>query len=190
MRRALCVSAAAGVGFLGVVILLLSLFWTQYSPITQVASDYGVGAYAAEMNSGFFLAGIGMASLGLVVFLSQERRMAKAGGVLLFPGAVALALNAFYQTDIEGAAKTLHGLIHGLDGALFFFTAPVALLPISYPLGRKRFGLTLVGFILVIGWFIGSSTLAVNAAGLGERLLIGVAFTSSILIAVRILRET
>lgn len=188
-RSALCVIAAAGVAYLGLVILALSLFWAQYSPITQVASDYGVGPFAPEMNSGFFLAGVGMASLGVVTLTSQQRRMAKAGGALLFPGAGALVLNAFYQTDVEGAARTFHGLVHGVDGAVFFFTAPVALLLISFPLGRRRFGLTLLGFALVVAWFIASSALGLDASGLGERFLIGVAFTSAALIAVRELKE-
>jgi hypothetical protein len=40
LRKALCAAAVLGVGYLGTVILLLSIFMAQYSPITQVASDY------------------------------------------------------------------------------------------------------------------------------------------------------
>ncbi len=179
-----------GIGSLGLVILVLSLFTADYSPVTQVASDYGVGRYALEMNSGFFLAGVGMLSLAVATMTSNLRRSAKVGGALLLPGGVALIMNAFYQTDVEGAARTFHGLVHGLGGAVFFFTAPVGLLLISAALGRRRFAFTLAAFVAVIVAFILDSVLALNASGLAERFLIGVAFSSAVLTAYRLLRET
>ncbi len=190
LRAALCVTAMVGIGFLGLVILVLSLFSTDYSPVTQVASDYGVGRYALEMNAGFFLAGVGMLSLAVVTMTSNLRRSARVGGALLLPGGVALILNAFYQTDLEGAARTFHGLVHGLGGAVFFFTAPVALLLISAALGRRRFALTLGAFLAVVVALILNSAMALNASGLAERFLIGAVFSSAILTAFRTLRES
>ena len=181
--------AIAGIGYLGLVILLLSLFTTEYSPITQVASDYGVGAYAGEMNSGFLAAGIGILSLAAVGLLRLERRSARAGFALLVPAGAALVLNAFYSTDIEGAARTVHGTIHGLGGVLFFLTAPVALLLVGYGLGRKRFALTLLAVALGASSLVLDSAMALDAAGLAERILILVVFSCMILTALKILSE-
>ncbi|MDE1852687.1 MAG: DUF998 domain-containing protein [Thaumarchaeota archaeon] len=190
VRTALCVAAMVGVGYLGLVILGLSLFSTRYSPITQVASDYGVGTYALAMNSGFFLAGVGVISLGWAAFSSADRRSQRIGSVLLFPAGLALVVNAFNPTDIEGAVRTLHGTIHGFGGAVFFFTAPAALLLVTYGLGRRGFFVSLLAFAVAVVLLALDTPLSLNAAGLAERVAILVIFTSAILTSVRILRRT
>jgi hypothetical membrane protein len=189
LETLLASTAIAGIGYLGLVILLLSLFTKEYSPITQVASDYGVGTYAVEMNAGFLVAGAGTISLALAGLLSLEGRSARAGSFLFFPGGVALVLNAFFSTDIEGAASTVHGTIHGLGGVVFFITAPVALILVGRSLGRRRFALTLLAVALGIGALVLDSVMALEAAGLAERILIFVVFSCMILTALRILKE-
>jgi hypothetical membrane protein len=178
----------AGIGYLGLVILLLSLFTSEYSPITQVASDYGVGTYAVEMNAGFLLAGVGTISLALAGLLSLEGRSARAGSLLFLPAGASLIVNAFFSTDIEGAATTVHGTIHGLGGVVFFITAPVALLLVGHGLGRRRFALTLLAVALGVGALVLDSVMALDAAGFAERVLILVVFSCMILTAVRIRR--
>ena len=181
--------AMAGIGYLGLVILLLSLFTTGYSPITQVASDYGVGTYASEMNAGFLAAGIGTISLATAGLLDMERRSARAGSLLLFPAGVALVLNAFYQTDIEGAVNTFHGTIHGIGGLVFFFTTPVALLLVGYGPGGRRFAVTVLAVALGVSSLVLDAVLALGAAGFAERIMILVLFSCMILTALRILRD-
>ena len=181
--------AIVGVGCLGLVILLLSAFTTEYSPITQVASDYGVGAYAAEMNAGFLLAGVGTISLAVAGLLGMEGRSARAGSALFFPAGAALLLNAFYETDVEGAAQTFHGTVHGLAGVVFFITAPVALLLVARGLGGKRFSLTVLAVALGVGSLVVDTAMALDAAGLAERIMILVVFSCMILTALTIVRE-
>src|SRR5438128_4165250 len=68
-----------GVFYFGLVILLLSLLDTDYNPITQAASDYGVGRFAIEMNLGFFIAGIGMCAFALANVLQKQRIKSRVG---------------------------------------------------------------------------------------------------------------
>ena len=180
----------AGVGYLGLVILLLSLFTTDYNPITQLASDYGTGTYAVEMNAGFIAAGVGTLSLALLGLLDLEGRSARVGSAFFFPAGLALIMNGFFSTDIEGAATTLHGTIHGLGGLVFFTTAPVALLLVGYSFGRRWFALTLLALALGLGSLLLDSAMALDAAGLAERIMILVLFSSMILTAPRITRGT
>ena len=186
---ALGLGAIVGVGYLGVVILALSLFTNEYSPVTQVASDYGLGTFALEMNFGFFVAGIGVLCLATAVVSSGRRPVERVGGALLFPSGLALTLNAFFQTDLEGAARTLHGTIHGLGGIVFFFTAPLGLLLISYGLGRRRFGATLVAFVAAAVVLALNGAFSMDAAGLSERIVILVIFTSLIATSLTIFRQ-
>jgi len=190
LRRASFLAAVAGVGYLGLVILLLSLFWSAYNPITQVASDYGVGSYSFEMNSGFFLAGVGVIALALGIVFSPVGRAERTGAALLIPAGLALVVNAFYQTDLEGASRTLHGTIHGVGGAVFFFTAPVGLTLLARGYGRVQLVLTLIAFIAAIVLLAAIGALGLDSGGLGERVLILVTFSSLILTSVGFLRET
>ncbi len=188
-RSALCLLAIAGVGYLGAVILILSLASGQYNPITQVASDYGVGTYAPEMNSGFFFAGVGVISLAAATLTSGGSRARKVGAALLFPAGLALVVNAFFQTDVEGAARTLHGTIHGLGGAVFFFTSPVGLLLIGWDLGRRRFALTLMAFVVGVALLALDGVLNLNGGGLAERVMILFVFASLVLTSAKVYTE-
>lgn len=179
LRRALCLVAMVGLGYLGLVILALSLFWAKCSPVTQAASDYGVGAFAAEMNSGFFIAGLGLLSLSVAILPTTGRRVVKAGALLLVPAALALILNAFFQADIEGAARTLHGTVHGIDGAVFFFTSPAGLLLTSLKFERKWTWILAWGLAFALASLAVPGLLGLDAGGLGERILILVVFSSA-----------
>lgn len=189
-RSALCALAIVGVGYLGAVILTLSLFSTDYNPVTQVASDYGVGTYGPLMNSGFLLAGIGVISLALVIVFSDRTRTQRLGALLLLPSGLALVVNAFFQTDIEGAAMTLYGAVHGVGGAVFFFTASVGLLLVAWGFGRRRFGLTLLAFVLSIFLLGAVGALGLDLGGLAERVLILVVFATLILTSAKVYRES
>ncbi len=188
-RTVLSLLAIIGVGYLGAVILALSLFWGGYSPITQVASDYGVGTFGPLMNSGFFLAGVGVLGLGSVLTFSRRRKGQRVGGALLFPAGLALVVNAFFQTDVEGAARTLHGTIHGFGGAFFFFTAPLGLILISHGYGRRAGYLTLLGVAVAVMVFPVTGAMDLNASGLAERVAIGVVFPLLMVTALRTYRE-
>jgi hypothetical protein len=184
-KRGLCLVATFGVSYLGLVILALTFLSGEYNPVTQFASDYGVGAYAFWMNSGFFLAGIGMLSLCTVLSLSAGGRGERGGGVLLLPAGVSLILNSVFATDIEGAPQTFHGLVHGLAGVVFFLCASVGLLLVSGGLGRRRFLVAVAAFGAAAMVVALNGALGLDATGLAERVAILVIFSAAILTSIR-----
>ncbi|MDG6985164.1 MAG: DUF998 domain-containing protein [Nitrososphaerota archaeon] len=182
-RQALGVVAMAGIGYLGVVILVLSFATAEYNPVTQYASDYGVGAFAWAMDSGFLLAGIGFCSLALMALLSGAARGARAGAALLLPAGLALVLSAFFATDVEGAAPTFHGTVHNVAGVVFFVIAPLGLLLVNRGIGRERFRIILLALALTVVALSLNGALALNVTGLVERMLVLVVFSSAVLTA-------
>ena len=80
--RTLARVGALGVSYFGLTILLLSIVDTDYNPISQVASDYGVGRFAIEMNVGFLVGGIGLIALAWVI--GRQEHPEDLGVVLFF----------------------------------------------------------------------------------------------------------
>lgn len=157
------------------------MFDTDYNPISQVASDYGVGRFAIEMNLGFLVGGIGLVAFASAsIAVRKMRRISIVGSSLLIIDGLVLAMDSFLHTDLEGAPHTPHGIIHSFGGAIFFFTVPVALLLVTYRFGRRRFLLTLAAFLLCLIFEIASSVTSLNTGGLGERVILLVIFVSVI----------
>ena len=189
IRSALLLVAMVGVGYFGAVMLILSLVPTPYSPVSQYASDYGVGAYGPEMNSGFFLAGAGVLSLAVAVLASGGSRVQKVGAALLIPAGIAALFSGAFQTDLEGAASTFHGAVHNLGGVVFFLTSPVGLTLISSRMGRRRLVITVAAFVTCLAVVVANGALSLDATGLAERVVILFVFGSIILTAARLFRE-
>jgi len=182
--RILSLVSFFGVFYFGLVILLLSLLDTDYNPITQAASDYGVGRFAIEMNLGFFIAGIGMCAFALANVLQKQRIKSRVGPAFLFIAGVVLIMDSYFTTNAEGGPATLHGTIHGFGGLFFFITAPVGILLVSRKVSRCRTLVTLVG--LIIGFIVlGAPD---SASGLAERLILLVIFSSVIVASLDLYR--
>lgn len=177
--RVLDLVAVFGVSYFGLTMLLLSLFDPDYNPISQVASDYGVGRFAIEMNLGFLIGGIGLIAFALAN-LTQRTGRTWAGSAILFLDGLVLIMDGFFTTNIEGAPASLHGTIHGFGGAIFFFTAPFGLLLVSYKLDRSRFLITLLALVIGVIFLVANAALSLNAGGLAERVLLLVIFSSVI----------
>ena len=190
LRRVLCLVAAAGFSYLGLVILLLSLLTNAYSPVSPAASDYGVGADAVWMNSGFFVAGVGMAGLAGTLVFSQEGRALRSGGALMLVSGAALIFDSLFATDIEGAPSTFHGDVHSVAGVAFFLLASLAVILISRGIGRNWFVSVSLGLLAALVFLALDGIFALDAGGLGERVVILVVFSSTIMIAVQRYRQT
>jgi len=177
--RALARVAILGVSYFGLTILLLSILDPDYNPISQAASDYGVGRFAIEMNLGFLVGGIGFIAFAWAVGRKETPRRSKAGSVLFLIAGLVLIMDSYFTTNIEGGPVTLHGTIHGLGGLFFFVTAPIGVLLVSRKLGRERMLMTVAGLV------VGFALLAVNAglSGLAERVILLVIFSSVIVAA-------
>jgi hypothetical membrane protein len=177
--RTLARVAILGVSYFGLTILLLSLLDPDYNPISQAASDYGVGRFAIEMNLGFLVGGIGLIAFAWAVGRKGTPRRSMAGSVLFLIAGLVLIMDSYFTTNIEGGPVTLHGTIHGLGGLIFFITAPIGVLIVSRKFGRERVLMATAGLI------VGFALLAVNAglSGLAERIILLVIFTSIIVAA-------
>jgi hypothetical membrane protein len=174
--RVLTLVAILGTAYFGLVILLLSLLDTDYDPITQLASDYGVGRFAIVTNLGFLIGGIGMCAFALAYATQKTQVKSRAASAFLIVAGLVLIMDSYFTTNLEGAPATLHGTIHGFGGLFFFIAAPIGILLVSRKIHRNRFLETLAG--LIVGFVIlGAPD---NAGGLAERLILLVIFSSVI----------
>jgi hypothetical membrane protein len=183
--KALALAGAICTAYFGLTILTLSLFDTDYSPISQVASDYGVGRYSLEMNVGFFVGGVGLIAFALAYRLDLGTERSRAGPILLFVAGLVLLMESYVTTDLEGAPATLHGIIHAFGGLVFFVVAPVGTLLIYRRRGRGRLLSVLGG--LVFGFLLLAAN--IGTGGLAERVILLVVFTSVILASVDLFRN-
>ena len=190
LRRIACAFAAAGFAYLGAVILVLSVITTEYSPISQAASDYAVGPYAPWIGSGFFFAASGMVGLAVTLVLSRRPTTQRAGGVLMLTSGVALLFDSFFATDVEGAPATFHGAVHGVAGVVFFLVSPLALLLVGGGFGRRWLACLSSGLLAAAAFVVADGALALDAFGLVERIAVLVIFSSTILTAARVYRES
>ncbi len=176
-ERIAALMAVIGPAYFGLVILVLSLFDAEFNPISQAASDYGVGRFALEMNLGFFLGGVGLIAFAWSIGRKAAVLRSRTGSILFFIAGLVLIVDSFFTTNVEGGPATLHGLIHGFGGFAFFITAPIGVVLVSRKFVR-------VGFLVaVLGIAIGFSLLAINAglSGLAERVIILVIFSTVII---------
>ena len=171
--RALALTGLAGTVYLGLTILILHFEPTGYSPVSQLVSDYAVGAFATEMSVGFFAGGFGVAALALAIALGEDGgRMVKVGALLLMVGGLALFSVGAFPTDVEGAVSTLHGGIHDLLSQVAFSLGPLGMVLVSYEYGLKLFRTTALSLIITWAFFAADGILALNASGLAERFFI------------------
>lgn len=174
------------VSYFGLVILALSLFDGDYNPISEAASNYGVGRFAIPMNLGFLVAGIGFIAFSVAYHEIRQDRISRTGPAFLFFAGLILVMDSYFTTNLPGAPATLHGTIHGFGGLLFFISAPVGILLVSRKISRSRFFSTLLA--LLVGYVV--LGLPINAGGLGERLILLVIFASVITFSLRLMKNS
>ncbi len=170
----------SGVSYFGLTILLLSLLDTDYSPISQVASDYGVGRFAIAMNLGFLVGGLGLIAFASAILLQRTGQRSRLGSILFFIAGAILVTDSYFTTILEGAPATLHGTIHGFGGFVFFLTAPIGTLLVYRRINRRRFLVALAGVVAAFAFLALSSILSLNAGGLAEHLILLAVFSSVI----------
>jgi len=171
-EKGLSLLAVVGTSYFAVTVLLLSLFDPDYSPISKVASDYGVGRFAIEMNVGFLLGGIGILAFVAHLLRTAGGPKSRIALALLTLSGLILATDSLVIADLEGTSPTLHGTIHGLGGFFFFVAAPVGVILVTRRIGSRLFLAAVVSFAIGFGFLFSSSLLALNAGGLAERIII------------------
>ncbi|MDA4117781.1 MAG: DUF998 domain-containing protein [Thaumarchaeota archaeon] len=170
--RILALVGMISAAFLGSTTLVLNFLPTGYDPVRQMVSDYAVGAFAFEMQLAFFAGGLGVVALASAVAISDDRRVVKAGSALLFIAGVCLFAVGAFQTDVEGAAATLHGTVHDILSQFVFVFGPIGMLLVSHANGSRWLWPTLASLAAAGAFFAADAAFSLNAAGLAERIFI------------------
>ncbi|HEV2137836.1 MAG TPA: DUF998 domain-containing protein [Nitrososphaerales archaeon] len=175
-ERILAIVGMLGTTYFGLTMLALTLFDGDYSPISQAASDYGVGRFAVEMNLGFFIGGIGLIAFAWAYGRKDAIVRSRGGAALFFVAGLVLIMNSYFMTNIEGGPATIHGTIHGLGGFVFFVTAPIGVILVCRKFSRGS--LLTAALSLVVGFGL----LEVGGlSGLAERVILLIVFVTVIL---------
>jgi hypothetical protein len=175
---------AAVVGCVVYVAIDLVLFFLRpdMSLLHNAESDYGNGPYSWLMDINFevrFLLSLA-AGAALWIGLPRGRWLGRVGVVLIWVWAVASGVLGFSRDDLEGAAVTLHGLIHLIFAQIGFLACAIGTLLLTIEFFRLRWGLFAV--VAAVIWVIGAVGLLVLAHvgfrphtldGLFERIFIG-----------------
>src|SRR3989441_12710622 len=186
--RILALVAALGVAYFGSTILLLSLLTADYNPITQAASDYGVGRFALEMNLGFLIGGIGLVSLALALFLQRTGPTSRVRSILLVIAGLVLVMDAYFNYEPRRGSSHLARNNSRFWRLIFFITAPIGMLLVFRRFGRSKFLTTLVALIIGFLFLVANAVLSLNAGGLAERILLLVVFSSAIAASLTLFR--
>lgn len=190
LQRALALVGMLGVAYFSITIVLLHFEPTGYDPVSQFVSDYAVGAFALEMSLGFFVGGIGVTGLGLALVMVQtDRRAFRAGAFMTVIVGLVMFLIAGFPTDIEGAASTIHGIVHSGLSAVVFTLGPASMVLISYAQGRRWFGVALSVLAASFVFSALTGVFVLGANGLAERFFIAVLFGWWMVAAYRALRN-
>jgi uncharacterized protein DUF998 len=151
--------------YYAVVIALLHLLRTDFSPRYRYLSEYARGPYGALMTSTFFVLSAGSFALFLGLFRSATSTLRFApGSVLWLTWACAVFLAGIYTSDLQGTPHTRIGRIHDQMGMIAFPSAAFALPLLSLTLRwesdwravwRPAMLLSLValGSFLLLDWF-------------------------------------
>lgn len=178
--------------FPAAVIILNIVQAPPYDAVSQPASQLALGTGGWLMVVGF----VGLAVGTLLVGLVLGRMLATfttAPVVLLLVAGVLGFVPAVFPTDAQGAALTVHGLIHNLTGVVTFLLYVAAMITAVFRFKRSAFWQPLQGptkiwaaagvvaFVLIMA--LGKA----NLFGLTERIALAVFISWMITLVVRVI---
>ena len=123
-------------GYAALALLLMHVLRPDYSPMSHMISDYGVGPYGWVMQTVFV--GMSLGNAMLFVGLAQSGPVSIAARVaigLLAIASVGLIVSAIFPTDLPGGPSTSAGHIHTLS-----FLVNIASLVLAFALLTVSFG--------------------------------------------------
>lgn len=119
--------SAAAIAYWAAVIAVLPFFRSDFNPMINWISEYGVGSYGWVQNSAFVAGSLGI--LALVVGLAgagPRSWMTVTGLVLLSVLVPGLIVSALFHVDLRGHPDTAQGMVHDLSAFANFLSAVVA----------------------------------------------------------------
>jgi hypothetical protein len=194
VARIATVAMAATVYFV-MVLIALHVLRTDYDPIALPTSVYAVGPYGFLMSSAFF--SMSLASLALLIGLHRGvsgSARSRIGLGLLGVWAVGVLIAMTFPIDLPGAAQTISGTIHRIDGPLAFLCVTVGAILVSWRFQEdkkwRRFYrpamiLSLLMLAAYIATFVSFAT-ASGFLGLAQRIDLAALVTWMLLTAARL----
>jgi hypothetical protein len=188
--------AVTATGYFLLVIVGMHVLSPAIDPVNRPTSDYATGPFGYLMTSAFLA--LSLATWCLVLGVNRSLRPQGTQRVgLAFLGwfGIALLIAAAFPIDAEGAPHTVHGLVHGINGPLAFFSLTLATNFISRlfrlqatwrPIHRLASGLAR----LMIPAFIvtGAAAAAGTGVGIAQRVMIAIFATWFFIVGSRLRR--
>ena len=190
-------SAVTATTYFLLVIIVLHVLSPAIDPVNRPTSEYATGPFGYLMTSAFLA--LSLATWCLVFGVNRSLRPQGAQRVgLVFLGwfGIALWIAAAFPIDAEGAPRTVHGMVHGINGPLAFLSLTLATNVTSrlfrlHDRWRPVHRLASVLALLMIPAFIVTGALSAWGAGAGiaQRVMIAI-FASWFLIVGSRLRRS
>jgi hypothetical membrane protein len=142
-----------------------------YDPYHSMVSELALSSWGWQQIANFLLCGGAM--LAGTIGLWRARTARLAAGVLTIT-ALGMLLAGIFVTDpglaypadapraLPEGAHTWHGLLHGLAGAIVFFSLPIATVIMAAWFGRRRQGRWLLYTLATLG--VGFATFLISMA--------------------------
>src|SRR5687768_16056922 len=124
--------ALVGVAYFAAVIVGLHFLQPDQNPLRQPTSEYAVGPYGWLMTTAFL--SMSAASWALVAGLARglpRAARSRAGLGLLALWSTGLLVAMLFPIDLDGAAPTLAGTIHRINGPITFLSLSLGTVLVS-----------------------------------------------------------
>lgn len=156
-----------------VIIAALNFLSPDISPVDRPTSEYATGPFGYLMTSAFVA--LSIATWALVIGLRQDLPGAgvhRVGLVFLGVWGIGLLVAAAFQIDPEGAAQTVAGTIHRINGPITFLSLTIGTNLVSrgfrdHVSWRPIYRFASVLALLMIPLFIAGGLTAAREAGAG-----------------------
>ncbi len=177
--RLLALLGAVGIGYFGIVVLLLHLLSPEFDPANRFISEYALGSYSYLLTTAFLALGIGSILLLMALFrLEGGGGFAwKAGLALLAVWGISVMLDGIFPIDKGVTPVTSSGQIHMMAAMIAFLALMISTLLLSLRFRKmpslqwmSSTALVLVALIFIV--FIVSMVLDTVLQGLTQRLFV------------------
>lgn len=140
LQSALGWAVLGSLAYFVAIIAVLHGLRPDVDAMAAVTSEYAVGPYGVLMTSAYFIFGLALASLGLALARALPMTPRLSAGVgLLFLGALALGVAAFFPVDVGTPRPvTPTGWVHRIAAVVVFGSMSLAPLILARPFRRAR----------------------------------------------------
>jgi hypothetical protein len=157
---------------------ILAYFWNGYNLIKDAISILVFGHYGWLQTTVFFMFGISMVALAIILFCKIRVKF-NAGAIMLILMGICFFLIGINETQMPGGPSSTSAIIHRIATASILLFFPIACFLIAPGLKSWRYnGLSkyskVVGVFSILFLFIGGTILVIqfNLLGIFERIML------------------